>query len=100
MKSRKYVFVAVFAALISIGCVIAIPLPGGVPITVQNLFCILAGGILGTYYGSLSVFTWMILGAVGIPVFANAHGGLAIILGPTGGPPPKFLIIERRISRS
>lgn len=85
MKSRKYVFVAVFAALISIGCVIAIPLPGGVPITVQNLFCILAGGILGTFYGSLSVFAWMILGAVGIPVFANAHGGLAIILGPTGG---------------
>ncbi|MBB5225341.1 biotin transporter BioY [Treponema ruminis] len=85
MKSRKYVFTALFAALISIGCVIAIPLPGGVPITVQNLFCILAGGILGTFYGAFSVFIWMILGAVGIPVFANAHGGLAIILGPTGG---------------
>lgn len=85
MKSKKYVFTALFAALISIGCVIAIPLPGGVPITVQNLFCILAGTILGSFYGAISVFIWMILGAVGIPIFANAHGGIAIILGPTGG---------------
>lgn len=85
MNPKKYVFTALFAALISIGCVIAIPLPGGVPITVQNLFCILAGTILGSFYGAISVFLWMILGAVGIPVFANAHGGIAIILGPTGG---------------
>ena len=85
MNPKKYVFTALFAALISIGCVIAIPLPGGVPITVQNLFAILAGGILGSFYGGAAVLLWMIIGAVGIPVFANAHGGLAIILGPTGG---------------
>ena len=85
MNKRKLVFTALFAALISIGCVIAIPLSGGVPITVQNLFAILAGGILGSFYGGAAVLIWMILGAVGIPVFANAHGGLAIILGPTGG---------------
>ncbi|MCR4822774.1 MAG: biotin transporter BioY [Treponema sp.] len=84
-NSRKYVFTALFSALICLGCVIAIPLPGGVPITVQNLFAILAGGVLGSFYGAASVLIWMILGAVGIPVFANAHGGLAIILGPTGG---------------
>lgn len=85
MNPKKYVFTALFAALISIGCIIAIPLPGGVPITVQNLFAILAGGILGSVYGGASVLLWMIIGAVGIPVFANAHGGLGIILGPTGG---------------
>lgn len=85
MKSRKYVFTALFSAIISAGCFIAIPLPGGVPVTVQNLFSILAGGILGSFYGALSVLVWMIIGAAGIPVFANAHGGLAIILGPTGG---------------
>ena len=85
MNTKKAVFTALFAALICIGCVIAIPLPGGVPITVQNLFAILAGGILGSFYGGATVLIWMILGAVGIPVFANAHGGLAIILGPTGG---------------
>lgn len=85
MNSKKLVFTALFAALISIGCVIAIPLPGGVPITVQNFFCILAGAVLGSFYGALSVLIWLILGAVGIPVFANARGGLAIVLGPTGG---------------
>lgn len=84
-KVLKYVFVALFAAIISIGCVIAIPLPGGVPITVQNLFAILAGTILGSFFGGASVIIWIILGAVGIPVFANAHGGLAILVGPTGG---------------
>lgn len=84
-KILRFVFVALFAAIISIGCVIAIPLPGGVPITVQNLFAILSGTILGSFFGGFSVIIWMILGAVGIPVFANAHGGLAIILGPTGG---------------
>ncbi|WP_294427815.1 biotin transporter BioY [uncultured Treponema sp.] len=85
MQKRKYVFSALFAALISIGCVIAIPLPGGVPVTVQNMFSILAGAILGSFYGAVSVLIWLTIGAVGIPVFANAHGGIAIILGPTGG---------------
>ena len=85
MDSKKYVFTALFAAIISIACVIAIPLPGGVPVTMQNLFCVMSGTILGSFYGMLSVLIWMILGAVGIPVFANAHGGIAIILGPTGG---------------
>ena len=74
MNSRKLIFSALFAALISVGCIIAIPLPGGVPVTVQNMFCVLAGGILGTFYGAVSVLIWLILGAVGIPVFANAHG--------------------------
>ena len=85
MNTRKYVFTALFAAIISIGCILAIPLPGGVPITVQNLFSILAGTILGSFYGAISVVLWILIGSIGIPVFANAHGGLAIVLGPTGG---------------
>ena len=85
MKSRKLIFTAIFAALISIGCIISVPLPGGVPIAVQNMFSILAGGILGSFYGALSVLIWMLLGAVGIPIFAGAHGGLASLIGPSGG---------------
>lgn len=81
----KMVFIALFAAIISIGCVMAIPLPGGVPISLQNFFCILAGTLLGGLYGFASVIAWILIGIVGIPVFANAHGGLAVILGPTGG---------------
>lgn len=84
-KILRYVFTALFAAIISVGCVIAIPLPGGVPITVQDMLSIMAGTILGSFFGGVSVIIWMTLGAVGIPVFVNARGGLAIILGPTGG---------------
>ena len=78
-------FIALFAAIISVGCVMSIPLPGGVPISLQNFFCILAGATLGGAFGPASVLIWMAAGAVGIPVFANAHGGIAILAGPTGG---------------
>jgi len=81
----KSVFIALFAAIICVGCIMAIPLPGGVPISMQNMFCMLAGTILGSFYGFLSVSVWIVLGAAGIPVFANARGGLAILQGPTGG---------------
>ncbi len=78
-------FIALFTAIISVGCVMAIPLPGGVPISLQNFFCVLAGCILGTYKGFFAVLLWMILGAIGVPVFASAHAGLGVLLGPTGG---------------
>lgn len=82
---RRSVFIALFAALISAGCVMAIPLPGGVPISLQNFFCILAGAILGSWRGAAAVCAWAALGAAGVPVFANAHGGPAVLMGPTGG---------------
>ena len=84
-KLRRTVFVALFAAIICVACVLAIPLPGGVPISLQNFFCILAGALLGSFRGVAAVLVWILLGAVGVPVFANAHGGLGVLLGPTGG---------------
>ncbi len=91
MKDRSFrmilrsTFTAVFAAIICVGCLVAIPTPGGVPIAVQNMFCILAGGILGGIQGAGAVGLFMILGAIGLPVFAGAHGGMACLIGPTGG---------------
>ena len=41
--------------------------------------------ILGPYYGSLALLTYLFLGAIGIPVYANASSGLPVLLGPTGG---------------
>lgn len=82
---RRTAFIALFAALISAGSVMSIPLPGGVPISLQNFFCILAGALLGSWRGAAAVCAWAALGAAGVPVFANAHGGPAILLGPTGG---------------
>ncbi len=78
-------FTALFAALICIGCMISIPLPSGVPITVQNLFALLAGCILGGFQGAGAVGIFIVLGAAGVPVFSGAHGGMTVLAGPTGG---------------
>lgn len=80
----KYTMCALFVAFISICSQIAIHI-GMVPISMSLLAVFLAGLFLGTKYGTLSVIVYILLGITGIPVFAGAKGGLAIILGPTGG---------------
>ena len=64
---------------------ISIPLPGGVPLTLQTLAVPLAGLVLGPKRGTISTLLYVLLGAIGIPVFANFTGGLGIVLGVTGG---------------
>ncbi|MDR0689592.1 MAG: biotin transporter BioY [Spirochaetaceae bacterium] len=78
--------VALFAALTSAGAFIAIPLPfSPVPITLQNLFALLSGLILGPLRGGAAVALFLIAGALGAPVFAGATGGFAHFFGATGG---------------
>ena len=74
---------ALFASLIIVGAYIRFPLPP-VPITLQTLFVISTGLLGGTAIGVSSVAIYLLLGAVGLPVF-TAGGGLGILLGPTGG---------------
>jgi len=83
MNTRKTVLTALFAALIIVGAYIRFPLPP-VPITLQTLFVISASLLGGTAIGVGSVAIYLLLGAVGLPVF-TAGGGLGILLGPTGG---------------
>src|SRR5699024_2816043 len=64
---------------------VSIPLPLGVPITGQTLAIGLAATILGSRFGTLSALLYLIIGAIGVPVFAHLTGGLGIIVGPTGG---------------
>lgn len=74
------------AALISVGAYLQIPLPvGPVPLVLQNLFVLLAGLILGSRWGLSSVGIYLLVGAIGLPVFVGGKGGLAHFLGPTGG---------------
>ena len=77
---------ALFAALISAGALIAIPI-GPVPIALQNFFTLLAGLVLGPVFGSAAVGLFIVAGAIGMPVFANNGSpmGFARIIGPTGG---------------
>jgi biotin transport system substrate-specific component len=86
-------FVALFAALISAGTFISIPLPfSPVPIVLQNFFAILAGLLLGPFLGSLAVGLYLLAGSLGLPVFAGAAGGFAVLLGPAGGFLPGYLL--------
>jgi biotin transport system substrate-specific component len=83
-KLRMLILSALFAAIIGIFAQFTIPLPL-VPITGQTLAIGLAATILGSRYGTLSVLLYIFIGATGIPVFAEMTGGIAKLIGPTGG---------------
>jgi len=77
---------AAFTALITVGAYLSFPLPGSpVPVVVQNFFVIAAGMLLGPRHGVAAVVVYLVLGAVGFPVFSGGSGGVAHLVGPTGG---------------
>ncbi|WP_413366069.1 biotin transporter BioY [Lysinibacillus sp. 3P01SB] len=78
------VLTALCAAIIAVLAQVSIPLPL-VPITGQTLAIGLVVTILGLKYGTYSVLLYIMLGAIGLPVFQGFSGGLSIIAGPTGG---------------
>jgi biotin transport system substrate-specific component len=83
---QRLVWIALLAALTAAGAVIAVPLPfSPVPVTLQTMFVLLAGLILGSRGGVLAVLLYLAAGGLGLPVFAGGRGGLAMLLGPTGG---------------
>ncbi len=84
MQIKTTVFTALFAALIAAGAYIIIPL-GVVPVTLQTLFILLAGLLGGRVIGVSAALFYVLLGAVGLPVFSGGTGGIGHLLGPTGG---------------
>lgn len=82
-KTRDMVLCAMFVALIVAGAFIKIPIPV-VPFTLQYLFTMLAGLLLGGKMGALSVCIYMFLGLVGLPIFAQG-GGIGYIFQPSFG---------------
>ena len=81
----------VFAGLTFAGANIRIPLQP-VPITLQTLFVVLSGAVLGRSFGSAAQLLYVGAGAIGLPVFAGTMAGVAIIAGPTGGYLLGFLV--------
>ncbi len=80
------VAIALFALLTAVGAYVAVPLGiTPVPMTLQTLFVLLAGLILGPVAGAASQLLYLGLGVAGVPVFAMGAAGLPWILGPTGG---------------
>lgn len=82
-KIRKMTYCSFFTVLIIIGAFIKIPIPF-VPMTLQYLFTMLAGLILGPYLGSISVLLYIFMGLIGLPVFTQG-GGLTYVFQPTFG---------------
>lgn len=80
---REITLISLFTALIAVGAFIRVPVPV-VPFTLQFLFTMLAGLLLGGRLGAISVGAYIVLGLIGLPVFTQG-GGLGYIFIPTFG---------------
>jgi biotin transport system substrate-specific component len=85
-RARVAIASVAFALATVFGAQIAVPVPfTPVPITLQTLFVILAGAVLGPRAGAASMALYVGAGALGAPVFSNGGAGVPWLLGPTGG---------------
>lgn len=86
ITTKELILCSVFAAFISIFAQIALPLPfTAIPLTLQVFAIAITGIILGSKLGFISLLIYLLLGGVGLPVFSNFSGGIASLVGPTGG---------------
>ena len=90
MKTLDMVYIALFACLMAICAWISIP--GQSPLTLQTMGVFLAVGLLGGKRGTVAVLVYILMGAVGLPVFSGFAGGLGKLLGMTGGYIVGFLV--------
>lgn len=88
-KTLDLTLASMFVGLMAIGANITSFVPfmiiGGVPITLQTFFAILAGIILGSRLGAISMTVYALVGLVGVPIFARFGAGFSTIISPTFG---------------
>jgi len=82
LSIREITQIGMFSALTAIGAFISVPI-GPVPITLQSFFVILSGILLGSKNAMLSQVVYLILGLIGLPIFAGFTGGLQTIFKPS-----------------
>lgn len=89
MKRQNVLKITMVALMASIICILAplsIPIPFSiVPISCATFAVYLSAGVLGAKLGTISVAIYILLGFVGLPVFAGWSAGAGIVIGPTGG---------------
>ncbi len=89
LKTLDMIYISLFSALMMIGANITSFVPfmviGGVPITLQAFFAVLAGAFLGSRLGAISMAVYAFIGLAGAPVFARFHGGIGQLFSPTFG---------------
>lgn len=82
-KIQSMAYIALFVVVMAVCSWISIPMT--IPFTLQTFAVFLAVGVLGGKRGTAAVVVYILLGGVGVPVFANFQGGLGALLGNTGG---------------
>ena len=93
LTTREIILCGLFAALVSVLAQISIPLPfTTVPLTLQIFGIAITGLILGSKCGFISILIYLILGGIGVPVFAQFSAGIGVLFGPTGGYLMAFII--------
>jgi biotin transport system substrate-specific component len=94
LSIREITLVGMCAAMMAIFSQLSIPIPfSAVPVTLQIFGLVIISVIVGAKIGTISIIVFDILGAIGLPVFANFHGGFGVIVGPTGGYIIGFIIM-------
>jgi biotin transport system substrate-specific component len=83
MKRYPFTLIPVFAALTAAGALIKLPVPP-VPFTMQNLFVVMSGMLLGPKAGAISQAVYLVVGLIGLPVFSGG-GGPGYVASPTFG---------------
>ena len=91
MNVRNMTFCGIFSALLCLCAWLSFPL-GDTAITLQTFGVFLCLGTLGGKRGTVSIFVYLLLGAVGLPVFSGFRGGIGTMLGTTGGYLTGFLV--------
>ncbi len=85
ISTYSLVLMGVSAAVLTVISQISIPMPTGIPITIQLFGIALVGTILGWKQGAIATLVYILLGCAGLPVFSNFRGGLQCLTGMTGG---------------
>ena len=84
-KTKDMALIAVMTAVIAVLAPISLPIVGEVPISLATLAVMLGGVVLGSKKGAAAAALYLVLGAIGIPVFAGYSSGAGILFGMTGG---------------
>ena len=91
--TQNLVLMALFAAVLCVSAYISIPLPNGSHITALNFVVTLIGLVFAVEQSFFISIVWLLLGAVGVPVFIGGQGGIGYLLGQYGGYSFAFVII-------
>ena len=83
-KTIDLVYIGLSAAIIAVCSWISVPV-GTIPVTLQTMGVCITAGLFGAKRGTLATLVYLLLGAVGVPVFSGFKGGIGVLFGATGG---------------